>query len=143
MDKVKNEEGSTTSAVGGQVDPVVRLHDSFIAEVEKEEHAVNVCVAYKDKDTYKSGIKEGLRLAKIIIREEATKSPMIVNVETIYQLKSELTDINLAILEDIEFYENGEKIDIPKEYIEEWSFIGLSNCDFITTEFYKHGKSEI
>ena len=62
---------------------------------------------------------------------------MIVNIERIHELKAELKKINDAELADIEFRENGEKLDIDKQNIEDWPFVGLSNVDFITTLSYQ------
>lgn len=64
---------------------------------------------------------------------------MIVNIEEIYRAVSELKAINELNLKDIEFYENGKKIDISDEIIENWKFIGLNNHSFIMSEFYKDG----
>lgn len=64
---------------------------------------------------------------------------MKVNIERIKELRAELNEINSVDIEDIEFYENGEKVDVPQEHINNWRFIGLNNIEFITTEFYLDG----
>ena len=61
---------------------------------------------------------------------------MKISIEYIKYLKSELRKINLMKLEEIEFTENGEVIDIPKINIREFNFSGLSNVDFITGGAY-------
>ena len=65
---------------------------------------------------------------------------MIVDIEKIYELKAELKKINDAELKDIEFRENGKKLDIDKKNIEDWPYVGLSNVDFITTQSYQRGE---
>ena len=62
---------------------------------------------------------------------------MIVNIERIYELKEELRKINEAELSDIEFHENGKKLEIDPKNIEDWAFVGFNNVDFITTHSYK------
>ncbi len=59
------------------------------------------------------------------------------SVEYIRWLRDEQLKINLEQLEDIEFFEDGMKLDIPKEIIDEFGFVGLNNIDFIMTDFYK------
>ncbi len=44
---------------------------------------------------------------------------------------------NNVKLKDIEFYENGKKLDISEELKDDFIFTGLSNIDFITMECYK------
>jgi len=66
---------------------------------------------------------------------------MIVNIERILELKEELRKINEAELSDIEFHENGKKLEIDPKNIEDWAFVGLNNVDFITTHSYKRGEN--
>jgi len=61
---------------------------------------------------------------------------MIVDIERIKKIKDELAAINMAALGDIEFHENGKKIEISPKNIEDWRFVCLSNVDFITTNAY-------
>ncbi len=61
---------------------------------------------------------------------------MKVDIERLHQLKAELNKINSVDIEDIDFYEGGEKIEISLERIGKWRFIGLNNAEFITTDFY-------
>jgi len=61
---------------------------------------------------------------------------MKVNIEKLLELKEELRVINSVDLDSIEFYKDGEKVDIPKENIEDWAFVGLTNVDFITSQSY-------
>ncbi len=62
---------------------------------------------------------------------------MIIAVEYIKWLQQERANINHIDLEDIEFYENGMKLEIPKEVLDNFKFIGLNNIDFIWSDFYK------
>jgi hypothetical protein len=57
-------------------------------------------------------------------------------VKMLYTLKVAL---NSTKLEDIEFYENGELLEIDLKLIEEFDLQGLSNWWFITTGYYKSG----
>lgn len=59
-----------------------------------------------------------------------------VSVEYIEWLDDERRKINRAKLEDVEFSKNGEKLDIPAKRVKRFKFIGLSNTDFILTNFY-------
>ncbi len=67
------------------------------------------------------------------------KPKVKIDIERIKALKKELSDFNKLRLQDIEFYENGKKLDIKSELVKEFEFIGLNNVDFIMTEFYKEG----
>ncbi len=62
---------------------------------------------------------------------------MQIAIEWIEYLIDERAKINLTPLEDIEFFKNGMKLDIPKEVVREFEFTGLNNIDFITTGSYK------
>ena len=55
-------------------------------------------------------------------------------------LQSERQRINKLKLSEIEFTENAEVLDIPKQTIEDFEFIGLNNTDFITSCYYQKGK---
>jgi len=61
---------------------------------------------------------------------------MRVDLEEIIELEAKRLRINSVDIEDIEFYENGEKLEIPLDVIQKWRFIGLNNMDFITTDYY-------
>jgi hypothetical protein len=56
---------------------------------------------------------------------------MRVDVEYAKHLRAELKKINAVPLDEIEWYENGKKLEIEKDLIEEWKFTGLNNVDFI------------
>lgn len=66
-------------------------------------------------------------------------------IEDIIKAKNFLNHFNSFPLEEIELYERSSdnllcefQIMLKPENIEEWKFIGLSNVDFITMEFYKN-----
>lgn len=67
---------------------------------------------------------------------------MKVAIEHIRYLKSEFAKINKVRLSQIEFYEKGKRIPIPKSRIKEYESVGLNNVDFIMTGFYKKGVFE-
>jgi hypothetical protein len=64
---------------------------------------------------------------------------MIITIEFINALEEKRRKINRMDINDIEWYEDDVKLNISKDRLDEWSFIGLNNIDFITTGFYKYG----
>ena len=62
---------------------------------------------------------------------------MRVDIEKIQILRKKLRDFNQLSIYDMEFYEDGKKLEIPKEVLDEWELIGLNNADFIDTKFWK------
>jgi hypothetical protein len=69
---------------------------------------------------------------------------MKVKISEILELKRRMIDINMEILEDIEFLDdNGNKLEIDKNIIDEFKFTGLNNMDFISSGFYKEGFKNI
>lgn len=70
-----------------------------------------------------------------------TNNRLMVHVDYVRWLESELAIINKSNLENIDFYENDELLNIPKEIIDRYKFIGLNNISFITTNYYKEGNS--
>lgn len=65
---------------------------------------------------------------------------MKVAVEYVNWLMEEKSKINRAKLGDIELFENGMKLDIPQKVIDDWDFTGLSNVDFILSDFREKHK---
>ena len=61
---------------------------------------------------------------------------LMVQVEYILWLDEERRRINHADLDDIVFYEDGAKIEIPQSVIRKFEMTGLSNNDFITSGYY-------
>ena len=64
---------------------------------------------------------------------------MKVAVEYIQWLIDERAKINRLDLEELEFYENGMRVDIDKQIVRDFTFTGLNNIDFISSGFYKTG----
>ena len=62
------------------------------------------------------------------------------SIADIKKAKEFLNSVNEVPLKEITFLnEAGEPIVIQDEIVEEFRFIGLSNCDFILSGFYKDG----
>jgi len=68
---------------------------------------------------------------------------MKIDVEEVRQLQKRIDQINRAKITDINFYENGVKLEIPENVYHEWSYIGLNNMDFINLNFYKRKYNDI
>ena len=62
---------------------------------------------------------------------------MRIDCEKVRALKDALLEINLTPFDELEFYENGVKINIEKNIREDFKFTGLNNTDFVSTEFWK------
>lgn len=56
---------------------------------------------------------------------------MKVSVEEIIEMEIKVSAINNTPLEDIEWTYEGKTLSIPKDTIDEWKFMGLSNKDFV------------
>ncbi len=67
---------------------------------------------------------------------------MRIDIEYIKAIIAARRLFNSIPLEDIEFYENGEKLEIPKGVIHEFQFTGLYNSDFVDNEFWKEVSHE-
>ena len=60
----------------------------------------------------------------------------IEDVLKAHQINKKLNSFNLS---EIDFFENGIKIAIDLDILEEYSYTGMSNDHFITSSFYKEG----
>jgi len=60
---------------------------------------------------------------------------MKIAVEYVKWLMEERSKINRVPLKDLEIFENGMKLDIPRKVIDDFDFTGLSNVDFILSDF--------
>lgn len=67
---------------------------------------------------------------------------MKVEIEELRAIFKKLEEIDSIPLKDIEFFENGEKLNIPKINFEKFKFMGLINHDFIRFEIYKEDYSQ-
>lgn len=56
---------------------------------------------------------------------------MKLNIEDILDAQSTRNQINRLDIKEIEWYLDGEKVNISDETLEEWRFTGLSNTDFV------------
>lgn len=54
-----------------------------------------------------------------------------VDVEDVFQNADERWGWNRRDLEDLEFYRDGVKVDVPKKALDDFVFTGLNNTDFI------------
>ena len=60
---------------------------------------------------------------------------MKIAIEYVNWLMEEKSKINREKLGDIELFENGMKLDIPQKVIDDFELTGLSNVDFILSDF--------
>lgn len=60
---------------------------------------------------------------------------MQIAIEYVHWLTEEKSKINRANLHDLEFFKNGMKLDIPKKVLDDFELTGLSNVDFILSDF--------
>lgn len=56
---------------------------------------------------------------------------MKINIEEVLDAQSTRNQINRLDIKDIEWYLDGEKVNISDETLEEWRFTGLSNTEFV------------
>lgn len=65
---------------------------------------------------------------------------MKIKISEIIALAEREREINKPDIRDIEFLDDeGNKIEIDPEIIEDFAFIGLNNVDFVTSGFYLTG----
>jgi hypothetical protein len=57
---------------------------------------------------------------------------MKINVEDVFKLQEQRSEINKNNASDNEYYKDGKKVGIPKSELDEWDFTGLNNTDFVT-----------
>jgi hypothetical protein len=62
---------------------------------------------------------------------------MKINLEEITKNISQRKKWNSVPLSEIEFFERGVKIEIPKELVDDFVTTGLNNIDFIASGYYK------
>lgn len=72
--------------------------------------------------------------------QESQSGRFSVKISEIVALRERIKEINLNDLSNIDFVsDNGEIIKIDDKIISEFKYTGLSNIDFIVTNFYKSG----
>ena len=60
-----------------------------------------------------------------------------VDIEDVLRLQQKQAEINKLEFKDIEWYKNGEKIEIDQKIIDQFDFTGMNNIDFITSGYYE------
>lgn len=65
-----------------------------------------------------------------------------VPIEYIEWLDQERRKINTIKLEDIEFFKDGKKLNIPEKRVHRFKLIGLSNIEFILSNFYDENDND-
>jgi len=61
----------------------------------------------------------------------------IVDIEEIKEALDVIAEFDKLNLNEVELHENGEPIQIPEGYLEEFKFCGLCNRNFIEMEWWK------
>ena len=56
---------------------------------------------------------------------------MRVDIEDIFKAQEVRSKINKPLTSELQFYKDGVEVDISKEELDEWDFIGLNNINFI------------
>lgn len=83
--------------------------------------------------------------SKLETQQEQLDIPVVsgrfsVKISEIITLRERMKEINTNDLSNIDFIsDNGEIVKINDEIISEFKYTGLSNVDFIVTDFYKSG----
>ena len=60
-----------------------------------------------------------------------------IAIEYIKALQEQRAYINRLDLAQIDFYEDGKKLDIPQKAVDDFPLTGLSNVDFVLAGYYK------
>lgn len=63
-----------------------------------------------------------------------------IDVEDVLRNQMDRQRINEADIYDMDIFENGKLVSVPKEVRKEFSFMGLNNVDFITSGFFRKKK---
>ncbi len=61
-----------------------------------------------------------------------------VDIEKVRRIQAERKKFNDLDFDEIEWYEDGKKVEINPKVKEEFRFTGLCNTDFITMDVFKH-----
>lgn len=62
---------------------------------------------------------------------------MRINLEEVDALINRLREINNVPLNELEIYENGERVTIAPKALEDFRFTGLSNRDFLEVRYWE------
>lgn len=60
---------------------------------------------------------------------------IVVNIEVVERYLAVIEEINKIPLEEIEWQRDGEKLEVSKELIEYWKFVGMNNTYFMQHTF--------
>lgn len=58
---------------------------------------------------------------------------VVVDLQVFREAIAQFKRINNAKLKDLEIIDNGKRIHVPSEVIDEWAYIGLNNTDYLKT----------
>lgn len=61
----------------------------------------------------------------------------LLDVNKIRELKRQINEVNMLLLDDCEFVEDGKPVTICPKVLEEWRFTGMNNVDFVTSGAYQ------
>lgn len=64
---------------------------------------------------------------------------MRVNIEDVRDIEKARSKINRPDFKQIEWYEDGKKLDIDPKILDDYEYTGLNNMDFITSDFFRNG----
>ena len=62
---------------------------------------------------------------------------IIVKVEKIREIEWDRKEINQWKVNEIDFYEDGELLEIDQKIVEDFMLTGLNTMDFINSNYYK------
>ena len=68
---------------------------------------------------------------------ENTEERLRIDIEEVKRFLEWRRILNRTPLRNIDFYEDGKLVEYSETLIEEFDYTGLSNLDFVATEFYK------
>jgi len=63
---------------------------------------------------------------------------MRIDIEHVRKIQEERLRINKLKLEEIEWYENGKRVEVDPKDAEDFKFTGLCNTDFVTMNFFEN-----
>lgn len=72
-----------------------------------------------------------------MINKEESGPKVRLDVELVKDLIDRISQINSYDIEQIDWYKDGIKLNIPEELINEFKFTGLSNKEFIGLNYYE------
>jgi hypothetical protein len=64
---------------------------------------------------------------------------IVVHVEAARNLIAQYRALQELNVHEVELWENGEKVDVPQQFKDDWKFCGMGFAGFIEYDFYKTG----